>query len=87
LGNISNSQKGRNLSGREMVEVEGIEPSSRDKKTRISTHLACLLISRLLSDRQDRKRVSKVCFSPYSPLLRVRLSLFSHTSVTFQGKK
>jgi len=45
LGNISNSQKGRNLSGREMVEVEGIEPSSRDKKTRISTHLACLLIS------------------------------------------
>jgi len=43
-----------------MVEVEGIEPSSRDKKTRTSTHLACLFyLVCFLSDRQDRKQTQQ----------------------------
>jgi len=46
-----------------MVEVEGIEPSSRDGKIRTSTHLACLLnFIYFLSDRQDRKQISRVVF-------------------------
>jgi len=60
---------------KEMVEVEGIEPSSRNKKTRTSTHLACLFISPTFSPTgRIESRLAKVDFFTLPPFAKGKAS-------------